>query len=90
MGHYYDPNHGDPWVNTPNSTIAPTGTSYSTDKSGTGKTEFQFDQGYGYEDSVGKVVVIHDAKDGDYTRVSCGVLVATSEKMGSKKWYAHR
>ena len=67
--HYFDETNGDPWFNTANSTIAPTGTSYSTDSAGFGTANFKFDDGYGYVNTVGKVIVIHDAKDGDYVRV---------------------
>ena len=73
-GHYF--NGVDPWSNA-NTTIAPTGAAYTTDSAGTGIADFQFDSGYGYEPTAGKVVVVHDTIEslgGDYARVACGVL----------------
>ena len=73
-----------------NPTIAPTGAGYITDSAGTGRADFKFDQGYGYGNSVGKVVVIHDtitSLGGTYARIACGVL-GTVEKVGSKQWYS--
>ena len=93
-GHYFNAaTTGDPWFNAVNAAIAPTGAGYTTDSSGTGRAEFQFDQGYGYEDTVGKVIVVHDtvtSLGGTYDRIACGVLAETDEKSGTKKWYADR
>ena len=58
--------------------LAPTGTGYSTDKDGEGVAYFFVNYGYGFEDTVGKVIVIHDevkATGGSYARIACGVLV---------------
>ena len=68
---------GDPWY--PESTsIAPTGTWYNTNSKGKAKRKFRFDQGYGYDLTVGHALVIHDANityAGGYKRVACGILV---------------
>ena len=72
----------DPWYNNVDPSIAPTGTKYTVDKRGKGKANFKFDQGYGYNDTVGKVVVMHlGINDTDYsnTRIACGKLVAASD-----------
>ena len=74
-----------------NPTIAPTGTGYTTDSAGTGRADFKFDQGYGYDDTVGKVVVVHDtvtSLGGTYARIACGVLGEVDESLGTKMWYA--
>ena len=80
-GHYWKPSQlgvkkdGDPWY--PQSTgIAPTGTWYNTSPTGTAQREFRFNQGYGYNTTVGKVIVIHDANTtaGGYKRIACGKL----------------
>jgi hypothetical protein len=82
-GHYWRPSQygikkdGDPWY--PQSKgIAPTGTWYNTGTTGNAKREFRFNQGYGYDLTVGKVIVIHDANTtaGGYKRVACGKLQA--------------
>ena len=91
-GHYFNATTGDPWFNAANAAIAPTGAGYTTDSSGTGRAEFQFDQGYGYDDTVGKVVVVHDtvkSLGGTYARVACGKLVAASS-ISTDRWYASR
>ena len=91
-GHYFSAGvsgilgDGDPWFNTPDANIAPDGASYATDAAGRGFTRFQFDQGYGYSQTIGKVVVMHDSKTSgvvevngevkNYQRVACGVLQA--------------
>jgi hypothetical protein len=62
--------------------IAPTGTKYTVDKRGKGEANFKFDQGYGYNDTVGKVVVMHlgiNATDYSTIRIACGKLVAASD-----------
>ena len=84
-GHYFNGSgtggikgNGDPWFNPP-SDIAPTGAGYVTDGDGTGTAGFLFDQGYGYGDTKGRAVIIHDtikALGGDYARVACGILKA--------------
>ena len=59
------------------SVIAPTGSKYKTDDEGAGGAEFPFDQGYGYNVTVGKTIVIHDTTDdlnGDYVHVFCDLL----------------
>ena len=74
-GHYFDV--VDPWFNTENPAIAPDGTGYETNDEGETDTEFEFDQGFGYDDTKGRVVVIHDtvkSAGGDYARVACGKL----------------
>jgi len=38
-----------------------------------------FDMGYGYDDTVGKVVVVHDSRAGTCARVACGVLEPADE-----------
>jgi hypothetical protein len=84
--HYWKPSttgvkgDGDPWY--PDSTsIAPIGAWYNTNDEGEAERVFPFDQGYGYADTVGKVIVIHDANVADaaggYKRVACGVLMET-------------
>ncbi len=83
-GHYWKPSQfgvkgdGDPWY--PQSKgIAPTGTWFNTGPMGKAEREFRFNQGYGYDLTVGKVIVIHDANTtaGGYKRIACGVLKAT-------------
>lgn len=69
--HYF--NEVDPWFNAP-SAIAPTGTSYSTDTSGRGSADFLFDQGFGFNDTVGRVVVVHESFESGFSRIACGVL----------------
>ena len=72
----------DPWYNNVDPSIAPTGTKYTVDKRGKGKANFKFDQGYGYNDTVGKVVVMHlgiNATDYSTIRIACGKLVAASD-----------
>ena len=73
---------GDAWFNIASS-LAPTGTGYSTDEDGKTTAYFHFDNGYGYEDNKGHAVVIHGEVgtqvdvvlgDGTYPRVACGVL----------------
>ncbi len=62
--------------------IAPTGTKYTVDKRGKGKADFKFDQGYGYTETAGKVVVMHlgiNATDYSTIRIACGELVAASD-----------
>ncbi len=62
--------------------IAPTGTKYTVDKRGKGEANCKFDQGYGYNDTVGKVVVMHlgiNATDYSTIRIACGKLVAASD-----------
>jgi len=82
--HYWKPNStgikgdGDPWY--PESTsIAPTGTWYNTGAKGKAERKFRFDQGYGYDLTVGRALVIHDANttEGGYRRVACGILKET-------------
>ena len=68
---------GDPWY--PQSKgIAPTGTWFNTNTMGKAEREFRFNQGYGYDASAGKVIVIHDANTtaGGYKRIACGKLEA--------------
>ena len=81
-GHYFlgfpGATANDPWFNAKNKDIAPKGTSYTTDSDGAGSADFQFDQGIGYDDTVGKVIVIHQSFDGGYSRIGCGVLEATN------------
>lgn len=87
-GHYFNPTTGDPWFPTVNATIAPTATNYNTNAAGTGTADFQFDQGHGYADTIGRVVVIHDeliANNGTYARIACGVLGAAD--LGTDQWY---
>ena len=69
---------GDAWFNYASS-LAPTGTGYSTDEKGKGKAFFFFNNGYGYADTKGQVVVIHDEVtpplgNGTYARIACGKL----------------
>jgi Cu/Zn superoxide dismutase len=79
---------GDPWFNIA-SPLAPTGTGYTTDEHGTGRAYYFVDYGYGYDDTVGKVIIIHDTVgtqadvdlganlgNGGYARIACGVLEA--------------
>jgi hypothetical protein len=82
-GHYWKPSRygfkkdGDPWY--PQSKgIAPTGTWFNTNTMGKAEREFRFNQGYGYDASAGKVIVIHDANTtaGGYKRIACGKLEA--------------
>lgn len=77
-GHYFNPVSGDPWFNAPDEDIAPDGAGYTNDEDGEAESEFEFDQGYGYADTVGRVIVVHDQVKpvGDYARVACGVLMA--------------
>ena len=74
-----------------NPTIAPTGAGYTTDADGIGRADFKFDQGYGYDDTVGKVVVIHDtvqSLNGTYARIACGVLAAADARaIGTDQYY---
>jgi len=74
-GHYFDT--VDPWFNAVDPAIAPTGTGYTTDSTGRATAQFLFGNGYGYDATLGKVVVIHDTTqpEGDYARIACGVLV---------------
>jgi hypothetical protein len=74
----------DPWLfdETP---IAPTGASYYTDSSGKGKGHFDFDSGYGYDDNVGHVIIIHESKAAGYARIACGVLQPTSSSLKTSK-----
>jgi hypothetical protein len=68
----------DPWYNNVDSIIAPTGTKFTVDKKGKGVANFKFDQGYGYDQTVGKVVVMHlgiNATDYSPIRIACGELV---------------
>lgn len=90
-GHYFNTATGDPWFNTANPPIAPTGAGYNTDADGTGRGNFNFDQGYGYDATVGRVVVIHDTvqPEGDYARVACGVLQPVAS-VSREKWFADR
>lgn len=82
LGHYYKPaktgykKDGDPWY-PQKSSISPNGTGYTTSSTGQAKTTFQFNQGYGYNTTVGKVVVIHDANTtvAGNKRIACGKLV---------------
>jgi hypothetical protein len=72
----------DPWYNNVDPYIAPTGTKYTVDKRGKGKADFKFDQGYGYTETAGKVVVMHlgiNATDYSTIRIACGELVAASD-----------
>jgi len=69
QGSHYFKNGVDPWLPTI-SKVAPTGANYSTEQA-VSTTTFQFDMGYGYDNAVGKVVVVH-ASNGD--RIACGVL----------------
>ena len=75
-GHYYDTI--DPWLKPfPENQIpmiAPSGTGYKTNANGVGRANFKFDQGYGYDLTVGKVVVIHNSNSGGYVKIACGVL----------------
>jgi hypothetical protein len=45
---------------------------------GKAERDFRFNQGYGYDATVGKVIVIHDANTtaGGYKRIACGKLEA--------------
>ena len=80
-GHYWKPSRfgvkkdGDPWY-PQNKGIAPTGTWFNTNTMGKAEREFRFNQGYGYDNTVGKVIVIHDANTtaGGYKRIACGKL----------------
>ena len=84
LGHYWDNTKvADPWFNIASS-LAPTGTGYSTDEDGEGSAFFFVDYAYGFAETVGKVVVIHGEVgtqlgvtlgDGTYPRIACGVLV---------------
>jgi hypothetical protein len=67
---------GDPFFadNTP---IAAGGAVYTTDSSGVAQGRFNFANGYNAEQTVGRVVVLHDqltALGGDYATIACGVL----------------
>jgi hypothetical protein len=80
-GHYFKPSEfglkkdGDPWY-AQSKGIAPSGTWFNTSPQGAAKRKFRFNQGYGYDETVGKVIVIHDANttDAGYKRISCGKL----------------
>lgn len=82
LGHYFKPaktgfkKDGDPWY-PQKSNIALNGTGYTTNSAGQAKTTFQFNQGYGYNATVGKVIVIHDANTtiAKNKRIACGKLV---------------
>ena len=80
------PSNGDPWFNTATS-IAPSGAGYVTDDEGKSTTSFFFDQGYGYSQTKGKLIIIHDTvktplgenlqdlgEEGQYKKIACGVL----------------
>lgn len=86
LGHYWNSDltpdgplgDGDAWFNTA-SNLAPTGTGYSTDEDGKTTAYFHFNNGYGYDDNKGRVVVIHGEVgaplgNGLYARIACGVL----------------
>ena len=69
-------NDGDPFYPKP-SEICPRGAVYSTDQNGVTKGGFDYANGYGYDDTVGRVVVVHDMLiplGGDYSAIGCGVL----------------
>lgn len=76
MGHYFNSAGAgegeveDPWNNTER---------YSTSSSAIGTANFQFDQWYGYDDTVGKVVIIHESSG---NRIACGVLEIPSDDGG--------
>ena len=86
-GHYWNTDvlksggpkdNGDAWFNMASS-LAPTGTGYSTDEDGEGVAYFFFNNGFGYNGNVGHAVVIHDEVapplgNGDYARIACGIL----------------
>lgn len=68
---------GDAWFMEASS-LAPTGTGYTTDDEGEGEARFFVDFGYGFAETVGKVVIIHGETTltgGSYARIACGVLV---------------
>eukprot|EP00585_Thalassiosira_rotula_P013594 CAMPEP_0196131646 /NCGR_PEP_ID=MMETSP0910-20130528/1558_1 /TAXON_ID=49265 /ORGANISM="Thalassiosira rotula, Strain GSO102" /LENGTH=550 /DNA_ID=CAMNT_0041391129 /DNA_START=183 /DNA_END=1835 /DNA_ORIENTATION=- len=67
-GHYYNSDNGvDPWLS---------GAKYYTNGEGVSSgSSFQFDNGYDYDSTIGKVAVIH-ASNGN--RIACGVLRPTS------------
>jgi len=69
-GHYYT-NNGvdDPWL---------LGAKYYTNGEGVSGSSFQFDNGYDYDSTIGKIVVIH-ASNGN--RIACGVLQPSSRVM---------
>ena len=91
-GHYWNDvllptggpeNDGDAWYNIA-SKLAPTGTGYSTDKDGEGVAYFFVKYGYGFEDTVGKVVIIHgevgtqagiELGTGGYPRIAAKMFV---------------
>jgi Cu/Zn superoxide dismutase len=54
----------DPWT-------AANGAFYTSNYEGAAKRHFYLDQGYGYEDTLGHAVVIHNQ---DGSRISCGTL----------------
>lgn len=68
-GHYYNGNGVDPWL---------LGAKYYTNGEGVSGTSFQFDNGFHYHSTIGKVVVIH-ASNGN--RIACGVLQPSSRVM---------
>ncbi len=68
---------GDAWFMQASS-LAPTGTGYITDDDGEGEAKFFVNNGYGFDDNEGKVVVVHGETKltgGSYARIACGVLV---------------
>lgn len=86
LGHYFKPGKtglkkdGDPWYPQKSYWLAPNGTGFTTTSTGRAKTEFQFNQGYGYAATLGKVIVIHDANTtaAGYKRIACGKLLEVS------------
>ena len=68
---------GDPWYPDLTS-ICPSGAVYQTDANGVvTHGGINFANGYGYEDTVGKLLVLHDQLmelGGDYRAIACGVL----------------
>eukprot|EP00984_Skeletonema_dohrnii_P005016 scaffold1769_cov132-Skeletonema_dohrnii-CCMP3373.AAC.33 len=72
--------NGDPWFPDP-TPICPTGAVYETDQNGLVTYGTNFANGYGHEETEGKVVVLHDLlirEGGDYLPIACGILSAVA------------
>jgi hypothetical protein len=67
---------GNPWFPIQTS-ICPNGAVYTTDTNGGAEGAFDYINGYGYEETIGKVVIVRDkltTLNGDYLPIACGVL----------------